>query len=75
MAEPSLPVLGSALLAKSLVRAQSKPFSVGTGCPEINSVLGSGFEYGRLTSIAGASGMGKTLVWPCVHPSLAYCGL
>ncbi|MCJ1474950.1 hypothetical protein MMC13_003610 [Lambiella insularis] len=62
MAEPAVPILGSTLLAAALTRSSSKLFPASTGCTTIDAALHGGFRYREITSIAGASGMGKTLV-------------
>ena len=55
--------LASALLEAALSRKESTPTPASSGLDEIDSVaLHGGFRYGEVTSIAGVSGTGKTLV-------------
>ena len=57
------PVLGSVLLetAKAEKRMLREPLSCGLACID-NVVLGGGFRYGEIISMAGAAATGKTLV-------------
>ena len=56
-------VLGSDLLVAAIAHEKLKPRPVSSGCPWVDeAVLAGGFRYGDITSIAGASGTGKTLV-------------
>lgn len=60
----------STLLAAAEAHEKTRPLPVGTGISSIdNQALGGGFRYGEITSIAGASGSGKTLV--CFVPIAA----
>ena len=55
--------LASTLLEAALLKKGSTPAPASSGLDEIDSAaLHGGFRYGEITSIAGASGMGKTLV-------------
>ncbi|KAL9117765.1 MAG: hypothetical protein Q9187_005694 [Circinaria calcarea] len=70
MTEPAPPILGSALLS-STIQNQSRaptPAPLSIGHAQIDIALRGGFRYGEITSIAGASGMGKTLVFPFRQP-------
>ena len=59
--------LASVLLAAALSKDKSRPTPASSGLDGIDSlVLDGGFRYGEITSIAGASGMGKSLVGLCV---------
>lgn len=62
-AEAAPAQLASALLEAALSRNESTPTPASSGLDEIDTVaLHGGFRYGEITSIAGASGTGKTLV-------------
>lgn len=63
MTEPVPPLLGSALLSTALSNPKPAPAPASTGCATLDQALHGGFRYGEITSIAGASGMGKTLVF------------
>ena len=56
-------VLASMLFPSALAQAESKPSPASSGLADIDSLaLESGFTYGEITSIAGVSGTGKSLV-------------
>ena len=56
-------LLGSTLLANEEERESTRPDSASSGNRSIDAeVLDGGFRYGEITSIAGASGSGKTTV-------------
>ena len=56
--------LGHTLLSRTLAHESTKPQSARTGCPSIDeAALGGGFRYGEMTSLAGGSETGKSLVW------------
>ncbi|SLM35598.1 dna repair protein rad51 homolog 2 o35719 [Lasallia pustulata] len=62
-AEAAPAQLASALLEAALSRNESTPTPASSGLDEIDTVaLHGGFRYGEITSIAGASGTGKTLI-------------
>lgn len=57
--------LASVLLEAALAKKRSTPAPASSGLGDIDSaVLQGGFRYGEITSIAGVSGIGKTLVGP-----------
>lgn len=62
--DPAAPgLLASTLLAAAEAQAKTRPSSASSGLNIIDDLaLYSGFRYGEVTSIAGASGSGKTLV-------------
>ena len=62
--DPAAPgLLASTLLAAAEAHAKSRPSSASSGLDVIDDLaLNGGFRYGEVTSIAGASGSGKTLV-------------
>ncbi|MCJ1377927.1 hypothetical protein MMC17_001023 [Xylographa soralifera] len=62
MAEPAQPILGSTLLATALAKTEPEFVPVSTSCATLDDALHGGFRYGEITSLAGASGMGKTLI-------------
>ncbi|MCJ1436757.1 hypothetical protein MMC27_006139 [Xylographa pallens] len=62
MAEPAQPILGSTLLATALANTNPKLAPASTSCATLDTALHGGFRYGEITSLAGASGMGKTLI-------------
>ena len=55
-------MLGSTLLAAAQADSNIERTPASTGCSSIDTALGGGFPYGRITSIAGAGGMGKSHV-------------
>lgn len=56
-------ILASTLLAAAEGTVKSRPSSASSGLDNIDDLaLHGGFRYGEVTSIAGASGSGKTLV-------------
>jgi archaellum biogenesis ATPase FlaH len=58
------------LLDAALARENCKSKAVSTGCDSIDRILEGGFNYGAITSMAGASQAGKTLVsrvHHCIH--------
>ena len=56
--------LGSTLHARASQVPRPSQVVAPTGCAAIDrSALGGGFRYGEITTIAGAHGAGKTLVW------------
>ncbi|MCJ1284195.1 hypothetical protein MMC26_003526 [Xylographa opegraphella] len=62
MAESAQPILGSTLLATALAKTKLRVSPASTGCATIDAAIHGGFRYGELISLAGASGMGKTLI-------------
>ncbi|CAF9938367.1 MAG: hypothetical protein ALECFALPRED_007621 [Alectoria fallacina] len=57
------PLLGSSLLASAKAHEKARPLPASLGSATIDqNALDGGFRYGEITSIAGASGMGKTLL-------------
>ena len=57
------PLLGSNLLVSAQVHESAGPLPANSGSATIDqNALEGGFRYGEITSIAGASGTGKTLV-------------
>ena len=57
------PILGSNLLTAAVEHERLKPKPASSGSLGIDiDALDGGFRYGEITSVAGASGMGKTLV-------------
>ena len=62
MAEPAPPILGLTLLSTILAKTKQNPTQASVGCTTVDKALHGGFRYGEITSIAGANGMGKTLV-------------
>ncbi|MCJ1398170.1 hypothetical protein MMC11_001367 [Xylographa trunciseda] len=62
MAEPAQPILGSTLLAAALSKTKPELAPASTGCPTLDAALHGGFRYGEITSLAGVSGTGKTLI-------------
>lgn len=66
--QPAPGILGSTLLATALAREKLRPAPASSGCAAVDgAALEGGFRYGEITSIAGASGMGKTLVRFCTE--------
>lgn len=62
-------LLASNLLASAEAHGISKPPLASSGLASIdNLALEGGFRYGEITSIAGTSGMGKTLVCTISSP-------
>ncbi len=61
---PAAPVLlGSNLLTAARAHEYRRPAPASSGCAVIDEkALDGGFRYGEITSIAGTSGTGKTLV-------------
>ena len=56
-------ILASSLLALAEAHEQLKPEPGSSGSTTLDeAALEGGFRYGEITSIAGASGIGKTLV-------------
>ena len=74
-AQPAPPLLASTLLALEETRHRSQIPPASTGLASLDELaLDGGFRYGEITSIAGASGMGKTLVCYCIfHPTYFAC--
>ena len=61
--QPAPPLLGSNLLAAARAHESTRPTPASSGCAALDeAALSGGFRYGEITSIAGASGTGKTLV-------------
>ena len=57
------PLLGSNLLASAQAHEKTRPQPASSGSATIDQdALEGGFRYGEISSIAGASGTGKTLV-------------
>ena len=55
--------LGSTLHARALQASTPSPLVVPTGCRTVDATaLEGGFHYGETITIAGAHGVGKTLV-------------
>jgi len=67
MAEAAQPVLGSTLLATALAKTEPELAPASTSCHTLDTALHGGFRYGEITSLAGASGTGKTLVRASNH--------
>ena len=62
-AQPAPPLLGSNLLAAARAHESTTPTPASSGSAALDEgALSGGFRYGEITSIAGASGTGKTLV-------------
>lgn len=62
-AEAASPILASNLLAAAKAHAHATPAPASSGSAVIDEqALCGGFRYGEITSIAGISGTGKTLV-------------
>ena len=62
-AQPAPPLLGSNLLAAARAHESTRPTPASSGSAALDEgALSGGFRYGEITSIAGASGSGKTLV-------------
>lgn len=60
---PAPPLLGSNLLAAARAHEDTRPTPASSGSAALDEgALSGGFRYGEITSIAGASGTGKTLV-------------
>ena len=60
---PAPPLLGSNLLAAARAHENTRPAPASSGSAALDEgALSGGFRYGEITSIAGASGTGKTLV-------------
>ncbi len=56
-------ILGDKLLAAAIAYEKLRPLPASSGCALIDeTALSGGFRYGEITSMAGASGTGKTLV-------------
>lgn len=56
-------LLASTLLGAAEAHAKTRPSSASSGLNIVDDVaLNGGFRYGEITSIAGGSGSGKTLV-------------
>ncbi|MCJ1244164.1 hypothetical protein MMC30_001362 [Trapelia coarctata] len=62
MVDPAPPILGLALLSATISNPKTAPDPASTGCITLDKALRGGFRYGEITSMAGASGMGKTLI-------------
>ena len=61
--QPALPMLASNLLASARAHEKARPLPASSGSATIDqNALNGGFRYGEITSLAGASGTGKTLV-------------
>lgn len=64
-------LLASTLLAEAEAQAKVRPSSASSGLNTIDDLaLDGGFRYGEITSVAGASGSGKTLV--CIFPHVLF---
>ena len=60
---PAPPLLGSNLLAAARAHEDIRPPPASSGSAALDEgALSGGFRYGEITSIAGASGTGKTQV-------------
>ena len=60
---PAPPLLGSNILAAARAHENTRPTPASSGSVALDEgALSGGFRYGEITSIAGASGTGKTLV-------------
>ena len=56
-------ILGSTLLSNDVKHLKTMPAPASAGCAAIDTLaLDGGFRYGEITSIAGAKGMGNSLV-------------
>ena len=61
------PLLGSDLLVLAQAHGSVRPLPANSGSATIDQdALEGGFRYGEITSVAGASGTGKTLVGPSI---------
>lgn len=66
---PAPGLVASTLLTTAEAHERNRPGPVGTGVTSIDQqALSGGFRYGEITSIAGASGTGKTLVCSTPRP-------
>ncbi len=62
-AQPAPPLLGSNILAAARAHESTRPAPASSGSAALDEgALSGGFRYGEITSIAGASATGKTLV-------------
>ena len=62
-AQPAPSLLASTLLSAAKLQRNRVPLPASSGCAALDEqVLGGGFRYGEISSIAGASGTGKTTV-------------
>ena len=62
-AQPAPGLLASTLLSAARLQRRRVPSPASSGCAGLDEqVLGGGFRYGEISSIAGASGTGKTTV-------------
>lgn len=65
-------LLASTLLAAAEAHMKTRPSSASSGLNILDDLaLQGGFRYGEVTSIAGTSGSGKTLVGFSFHPFLS----
>lgn len=63
--QAALALLGSSLLVSAHAHESARPSPASSGSAIIDeNALEGGFRYGEITSIAGASGTGKTVVGP-----------
>ncbi|MCJ1307064.1 hypothetical protein MMC25_000710 [Agyrium rufum] len=63
MFEAPIPILASTLIGLEQSKEDNRPGPVSCGSKDIDEeVLFGGFHYGETTSIAGITGMGKTLI-------------
>lgn len=74
--QPALPLLASTVLALEETRERLRLPPASTGLASLDELaLDGGFRYGEITSIAGASGMGKTLVWYWIPNPTSFASL
>ena len=65
-------LLASTLLTAAEAHTKTRPSSASSGLNILDDLaLQGGFRYGEVTSIAGTSGSGKTLVGFSFHPFLS----
>lgn len=74
--QPAPPLLASTLLALEETRDRLRLPPASTGLASLDELaLDGGFRYGEITSIAGTSGMGKTLVCYCISRPASFAFL
>jgi RecA/RadA recombinase len=57
-----MPLTGAELLARSTASSRAHSPQASTSCVPLDTLLGGGFTYGAVISMAGESQSGKTLV-------------
>ena len=68
MGLPAYATLGSILHARATHSPRTIRRYATTGCSNIDAgPLDGGLRYGEITTVAGASGAGKTLVYPMTY--------